>query len=87
MAFSRDDNAKIRCNLNSYNNQLGYMLNVPGNGVHPDYFVDPQIRLQKFGAKFAESTSKIKKEKALHRTLSRCTLINMLRVRLVTQLQ
>jgi len=40
MAFSRDDNAKIRCNLNSYNNQLGYMLNVPGNGVHPDYFAD-----------------------------------------------
>lgn len=50
MAFSRDDIAKTRCDLNACNNQLGYMLNVPGNGVHPDYFVDPQIRLQKFGA-------------------------------------
>ena len=43
MAFSRDDIAKTRCNLNAYNNQLGYMLNVPGNGVHPDFFVDPLL--------------------------------------------
>ena len=50
MAFSKDDNAAIRCRLNAYNNSLGYMLNVPGNGVYPDYVVDPQIRLQKFGA-------------------------------------
>ena len=50
MAFSRDDHADIRCRLNAYNNSLGYMLNVPGNGVYPDYIVDPQIRMQKFGA-------------------------------------
>ena len=55
MAFSRDDNAKINCNLNDYNNSLGYMLNVPGNGSHPDFFNDPQIRLQRFGANLSEN--------------------------------
>jgi hypothetical protein len=50
MAFTRDDHAEIRCRLNAHNNSLGYMLNVPGNGIYPDYIVDPQIRMQKFGA-------------------------------------
>ena len=50
MAFTRDDNAKTRCILDAYNNSLGYMLNVPGNGLYPDFLVDPHIRLQKFGA-------------------------------------
>ena len=27
-----------------------YLLNVPGNGSHPCFFNDPQIRLQKWGA-------------------------------------
>tara|TARA_B100001059_G_C17728393_1_gene524782 strand:- start:664 stop:1134 length:471 start_codon:yes stop_codon:yes gene_type:complete len=55
MAFSRDDPAEIRCKLNSHNNSLGYMLNVPGNGTHPDFFLDPQIRMQKFGANLSEN--------------------------------
>ena len=50
MAFTRDDPADTRCRLKAYNNSLGYMLNVPGNGVTPDFFVDPQIRLQGNGA-------------------------------------
>ena len=50
MAFSRDDNAKTLCKLNEQNKSLGYMSNVPGNGLYPDYFNDPQIRLQKWGA-------------------------------------
>ncbi len=50
MASTRDDRAEISCRLNQYNNSMGYMLNVPGNGTHPDYIVDPQIRLQGFGA-------------------------------------
>ena len=50
MATSRDDPAAIECRLNQYNNSLGYMLNVPGNGAYPNYIVDPQIRLQNFGA-------------------------------------
>ena len=55
MAFSRDDNAKTLCKLNEQNKGLGYMLNVPGNGLHPDYFNDPQIRLQKFGANLSKN--------------------------------
>jgi len=27
-----------------------YMLNMPGNGTHPYYIADPQIRIQKWGA-------------------------------------
>ena len=50
MATSRDDLAAIECRLNQYNNSLGYMLNVPGNGAYPSYIVDPQVRLQNFGA-------------------------------------
>jgi len=49
MAFSRDDEANIKCKLLSSSNTLNYMLNVPGNGLTPDFFIDPQIRLQKFG--------------------------------------
>ena len=49
MAFSRDDEANIKCKLLSSSNSLNYMLNVPGNGLTPDFFIDPQIRLQKFG--------------------------------------
>ena len=62
MAITRDDNAAIRCRLNEYNNSLGYMLNVPGNGTHPDYFVDPQIRLQKFGANLSANVVDINSE-------------------------
>jgi hypothetical protein len=49
MAFSRDDEANIQCKLLSSSNTLNYMLNVPGNGSNPNFFIDPQIRLQKFG--------------------------------------
>ena len=38
MAFTRDDNVKIRCRVNKYNNNFEYMLNVPGNGVTPKIF-------------------------------------------------
>jgi hypothetical protein len=62
MAFSRDDNAKIQCDLNAYNNQLGYILNVPGNGLHPDFIVDPYIRLQKFGANLSANVVDINSE-------------------------
>ena len=62
MALTRDDNAAIRCRLNEYNNSLGYMLNVPGNGTHPDYFTDPQIRLQKFGANLSANVVDINSE-------------------------
>ena len=50
MAFTRDDICKMNLDRNQDNRNLNYMLNVPGNGTTPDYFDDPQIRLQKFGA-------------------------------------
>ena len=62
MAFSRDDNAKTLCKLNEQNKGLGYMLNVPGNGLYPDYFNDPQIRLQKFGANLSRNVVDINSE-------------------------
>ena len=62
MAFSRDDNAKTLCKLNEQNRSLGYMLNVPGNGLRPDYFNDPQIRLQKFGANLSRNVVDINSE-------------------------
>ena len=50
MALTRDDVCKMKINSDKYNTGLSYMLNVPGNGTNPNYFDDPQIRLQKFGA-------------------------------------
>lgn len=55
MAFSRDDEANIKCKLLSSSNSLNYMLNVPGNGLTPDFFIDPQIRLQKFGGNIGDN--------------------------------
>jgi hypothetical protein len=55
MALSRDDEANIKCKLLSSSNTLNYMLNVPGNGLNPDYFIDPQIRLQKFGGNIGKN--------------------------------
>ena len=50
MAFARDNIEKMELKSDQYNNTLEYMLNVPGTGTKPDYIVDPQVRLQKFGA-------------------------------------
>ena len=62
MATTRDDVAEINCRLNEYNNSLGYMLNVPGNGTHPEYIMDPQVRLQKFGANLSVNIVDINSE-------------------------
>ena len=50
MAFTRDDNNKTKLNVERANDSLSYMLNVPGNGTHPEFIADPQIRLQGFAA-------------------------------------
>lgn len=50
MAFTRDDNNKTKLNVERANESLSYMLNVPGNGTHPEFIADPQIRLQGFAA-------------------------------------
>ena len=55
MASTRDDICEMKLKRDKYNMSLGYMLNVPGNGTNPDYFDDPHIRLQKFGANLSSN--------------------------------
>lgn len=55
MAFTRDDNNKTKLNVERANDSLSYMLNVPGNGTHPEFIADPQIRLQGFAANISRN--------------------------------
>ena len=50
MAFTRDNTDRMQMNVDQAYNSANYMLNVPGIGDRPDFIVDPQIRLQHFGA-------------------------------------
>jgi hypothetical protein len=50
MAFTRDNTDRMQMNVDQAYNSANYMLNVPGIGDRPDFIVDPQIRLQQFGA-------------------------------------
>lgn len=74
MAATRIGNDRDRqeFNQNFYHNSLGYMINVPGNGVKPDYIEDPHIRLQKFGANISANIIDIdSKLKGVNYTLTR----------------
>ena len=80
MAATRNGNDRERQELNQgmYHNTLGYMVNVPGNGVKPDYIVDPHIRLQKFAANISANITDIdSKLKGINTTLSRDAEIRM----------
>ena len=55
MAFTRDDNNKTKLNVERANDSLSYMLNVTGNGTHPEFIADPQIRLQGFAANISRN--------------------------------
>lgn len=52
MSFTRfhDDDARIKKSLQESTYAEGYYLNTPGNGVKMDFQMDPQLRLQKWGA-------------------------------------
>lgn len=52
MAFTRtfDDEERLQIRLQQSIEQGMYMNNVPGNGTHPFYVEDPQIRMQSWGA-------------------------------------
>ena len=52
MAFCRYnyDECRTKKKLQESTGPGRYILNVPGNGSHPCFFNDPQIRLQKWGA-------------------------------------
>jgi len=76
MAATRIGNDRERQEFNQtfYHNSLGYMVNVPGNGVKPDYIEDPHIRLQKFGANISANITDIdSKLKGVNNTLNRDT--------------
>ena len=48
MAFTRfhDDPCRIAKQLQESTDQGSYYLNVPGNGMNPNFFVDSHIRSQ-----------------------------------------
>ena len=70
MAMSRNDYAEIQCRLEAENRGLGYMLNVPGPLQNSQFIVDPQIRLQEFGANVSMNIVNINSElKGLNQTL------------------
>ena len=39
-----------------------YILDVPGNGTHPCYIEDPQIRIQKWGANLYNNNVNLESE-------------------------
>ena len=57
MDCTRFKNDKEMIQINQTKDLAGcrYMLNVPGNGLTPDYIEDPHIRLQKFGANISSN--------------------------------
>lgn len=70
MAMSRNDYAEIQCKLESQNKSLGYMLNTPGPLEQSKFIVDPQIRLQEFGANISVNAVNINSElRGINRTL------------------
>ena len=49
-----------------------WIMNVPGNGSHPDYMADPSIRLQKWGANLRTNTINLESDLlGVNRQLSR----------------
>jgi len=52
MAFTRFkyDECRVKKHLQQSTDPGRWIMNVPGNGSHPDYMADPAIRLQKWGA-------------------------------------
>ena len=58
-------------------NSLNYMINVPGNGLKPDYINDPHISLQKFGANLSSNLVDINSDlKGINRQLTKEGIIN-----------
>lgn len=78
MAFTRisSDRDRINKNLEEDFRYLKYMTNVPGNSTKPHFIVDPQIRLQGFGANISHNMADINSSlMGLNRTLCRDNVI------------
>lgn len=67
-----DDEARIKKRTEESLNAGGYYLDVPGNGLKPNYMEDPHIRLQKWGANIMTNTMDIEEDlRGLNRKLKR----------------
>ena len=78
MSFTRisSDRDRINKNLEEDFRNLKYMTNVPGNGTKPYFIVDPQIRLQGFGANISHNMADINSSLiGLNRNLCRDNVI------------
>jgi hypothetical protein len=64
MSFTRfhDDPARIQKGLEQSTFAGRYQLDTPGPGTQLPYFMDPQIRMQKWGANLASDTTNLESE-------------------------
>jgi hypothetical protein len=74
MAFTRFnyDEARTKKNLQQSTGPGRWILNVPGNGITPDFIEDPHIRIQKWGANLRTNTINLESDlKGINHPLSR----------------
>ena len=74
MAFTRfhDDPCRIEKQLQQSTDPGRWVLNVPGNGVTPDYMADPHIRIHTWGANLMTNSVDLESElRGVNRQLSR----------------
>lgn len=74
MAFTRfnDDPCRIHKYLQETTNIGNYHINVPGNGLTPEYINDPHIRVQKWGANISKNMVDIESDlRSITRPLNR----------------
>ena len=56
------DPCRVEKQLQESTDQGKWILNVPGNGSHPDYIADPQIRIQGWGANLMTNSIDLESE-------------------------
>jgi hypothetical protein len=77
MAFTRfhDDACRVQKYLEETTNVGKYLLNVPGNGIHPEFINDPYVKIQKWGANLSNNKTLLENELfGLTRQLNRDTI-------------
>ena len=64
MAFTRfyDDDCRIQKYLEETTNIGNYNINVPGNGLELDFYNDPHIRMQKWGANLSKNKTDLESD-------------------------
>ena len=67
-----DDPARIKKQLQESTGMFRYQLDAPGPGVDSPFFVDPHIRIQKWGANLGNNTTDLESDlRGINRKLSR----------------